>query len=139
MNYIQVETLTSGQIDDLYYLFQMEWWTKGRERKEIETMVENSNIIIGFIDVDTQELIGFARVLTDFVYKALIFDVMVNKRFRGQQLGRSLMDEIIHHPKLKSVKHFELYCRTEMRPFYEKWGFTEKLGPLHFMRRVSGQ
>ncbi|WP_066320207.1 GNAT family N-acetyltransferase [Bacillus sp. FJAT-29814] len=139
MVYKQVEKLTSSQLNDLVRLFQMEWWTKGRELKEVEAMVEHSDIIVGLIAPDTEELIGFARVLSDFVYKAFIFDVVVSERYRGQMLGRQLLDAIIHHPRLQGVKHFELYCRPEMLPFYQKWGFSDELGALHFMRRVNSK
>ncbi|MDN3016462.1 hypothetical protein PH210_09630 [Paenibacillus sp. BSR1-1] len=30
-----------------------------------------------------------------------------------------------------------LYCRPEMVPFYHKWGFSEKLGDLTFMRLIN--
>jgi predicted GNAT family N-acyltransferase len=138
MNYKQVEKLTSSQTNDLVGLFQKEWWTERRERKDVEAMLEHSDIIVGFIALETEELIAFARVLTDYVYKAIIFDVIVSEQYRGNMLGRELMAAVIHHPKLQKIKHLELYCRPEMLPFYQKWGFTEKLGALHLMRRDHG-
>ncbi|ETI67402.1 N-acetyltransferase GCN5 [Neobacillus vireti LMG 21834] len=68
-------------------MFQAEWWTQGRELDDVGIMVKNSDIIIGFSDVETDELIGFARVLTDFIYKALILDVMVSKSYRDISKG----------------------------------------------------
>jgi predicted GNAT family N-acyltransferase len=108
MNIKQVEKLSGSQINDLYRLFQMEWWTKGRERKDVEVMVRNSDIVVGMMDAGTEELIGFARVLTDFVYKAFIFDVIISKPFREQKLGRNLMNAIIHHPKLNTTGFMRL-------------------------------
>jgi len=40
-------------------------------------------------------------------------------------LGKKLMDAIVGHPALVRVEHFELYCRPELIPFYERWGFKE--------------
>jgi len=70
------------------------------------------------------------------VYKALILDVIVDVAYRGRELGRILMDTILQHPALRSVRHFELYCLPELMPFYRKWGFTDELGTLRFMRRM---
>lgn len=39
---------------------------------------------------------AFARILTDYVYKALILDVIVEPAYRGRGLGRLLMESIPH-------------------------------------------
>jgi predicted GNAT family N-acyltransferase len=130
-----IQSLTNEHVKELYHLYQQEWWTKGRRLSDVQRMVEHSDVVVGFCDSETEQLIAFARILTDYVYKALILDVIVREDYRGTGLGRALMDLIVEHPSLKSVKHFELYCRPEMRSFYKKWGFTDNLGELHFMRR----
>ena len=80
---------------------------------------------------------AFARVLTDGVYKALIFDVIVAGSHRDHGLGRALMDALLEHPRLKSVRHLELYCLPELIPFYRRWGFSDELGELRFLRRAQ--
>ena len=92
---------------------------------------------MAFCDARSRRLVAFARVLTDYVYKGLLFDVIVAREHRSAGLGRALMDAVIHHPKLKRVRQFELYCLPELMPLYRKWGFTEKLGRLKFMRRTQ--
>jgi len=51
------------------------------------------------------------------------------------KLGNVLMDEIISHPKLKQIPHFDLYCLPEMNEFYQQFGFTTELNGLGVMRR----
>src|SRR5260370_28870889 len=119
---------------ELHALYRGEWWTNGRERSGIGRMLAHADEVIVIREPASGELIGFARVLTDRVYKALIFDVIVKPSARGQGLGRRLMDAILEHPSLAAVRHFELYCLAEMALFYRKWGFTEDLGDLRFMR-----
>ena len=51
-------------------------------------------------------------------------------------LGHMLIEQVITHDKLQSVQSFELYCKEDKIPFYEKWGFTDEIGDLHLMRRV---
>lgn len=134
----KTERLSESQIQDLWTLYQSEWWTKGREMADVRCMLEHSDIIIGLCEPATKRLVAFARVLTDYVYKALIFDVIVDAPHRGSGLGQALLDAIVGHPELQRVRHWELYCLPELIPFYERWGFTEDLGGLRFMRRTGG-
>jgi len=129
-----IGSLTEPQIEDLLQLFQAEWWTKGRDPAGVRRALAASDLIIAFCDVETQRLAAFTRVLTDYVYKALVLDVIVAAAHRGTGLGRSLLDAVIDHPALCDVRHFELYCRPEMVPFYAKWGFSDDVGTLRFMR-----
>jgi len=130
-----IHHLTNDQVLDLERMYQSEWWTKGRALPDIRRMLENTDVIVAFCDSESQRLIAFARVITDYVFKALILDVIVDATHRGKDLGRALMDAIAEHPELRRVRHFELYCLPELLPFYRKWGFTDELGELRFMRR----
>ena len=116
-------------------LYRNEWWTSHRERADVECMLGHTDEVIALRDA-AGELVGFARVLTDRVYKALLLDVIVQPRARGEGLGRRLMDAVLAHPSIAGAQHVELYCRPELAPFYEKWGFTKELGELCFMRRA---
>jgi GNAT superfamily N-acetyltransferase len=64
----------------------------------------------------------------------LVLDVIVDASARSKGLGKALMDRLIEHPALQSVRHFELYCLPELISFHQQWGFTENLGELRFMR-----
>ena len=128
-----VNELTDRQIEQLHTLYQNEWWSKGRSLEDTKTCVIHSQLIIGMIDADSN-LVGFSRVLTDTVFKALIFDVMVVETHRGTGLGKQLLNAIKSHEKLKNVRHFELYCKPEMIPFYESHAFNCDVGDIQFMR-----
>ena len=137
MAYEGIDQLTDKQIDDLMKMYQSEWWTRGRERSDVEVMLKHSSIIVGFCESDTRKLVAFARVLTDYVYKALVFDVIVEGSLRRSGLGAALMEKIVSHDLLRSVRHFELYCGPDLVPFYRKWGFSDWLDELRFMRLVK--
>jgi len=126
--------LDEALIPHLHALYQGEWWSKGRTIEDITVMLEHTDVVIVLQSDEGPPLAGFARVLTDRVYKALILDVIVHPDYRGTGLGADLMGAIREHPDLQQVRHFELYCAPEMEPFYEKWGFTHDLGNLSFMR-----
>jgi GNAT superfamily N-acetyltransferase len=133
-----VEQLDGDLPEQLHALYLQEWWTHRRNVDDVRRMLEGSDVVLGFVDDETGRLAGFARVITDFVYKALVLDVIVQADYRNVGLGARLMDEVVGHPKLKDVLHFELYCRPELITFYERWGFTGELGELRFMRRGQG-
>jgi len=130
-----VDRLDGDLPEQLHLLYRGEWWTNRRELDGVRRMLEGSDVVIGLVDEDTGVLAGFARVITDFVYKALVLDVIVDERHRGTGLGARLMDEVVEHPRLRDVAHFELYCRPELVAFYERWGFTNELGVIQFFRR----
>ncbi len=130
-----VSQLTDGQVADLVELYQSEWWTKGRTIEDVRRMLDHSDLLFGFSEPGTERLVAFSRVLTDRVYKAIIFDVIVAESFRGTGLGRQLMQTIVGHPELRRVQHLELYCLPELIPFYRQFGFSDDLGTLTFMRR----
>jgi predicted GNAT family N-acyltransferase len=132
-----INHLTDAQIDELHALYQFEWWTKGRKLEDVRRVVQHSDIIVAFCEADAKRLVAFTRVLTDYVYKALVFDVIVAESYRGTGLGKQLLDAVVNHPDLKSVRHLELYCLPELMPFYQKWGFTAELGELRFMRKTN--
>lgn len=136
MSFDLVIDLSEQQIDELHDLFDSEWWTEGRDRTDIETMLDHSDEVVGLRDSDTGELVAFARILTDYVYRAFVFDVIVEESRRGSGLGRRIMDAIVEHPSLSEVERLELYCSEDQTSFYEQWGFSTDVGSSRLMRRT---
>ncbi|BBD58821.1 GCN5-related N-acetyltransferase [Nostoc sp. HK-01] len=134
MTYKFVDTLTEKQISELVQLYKNEFWSKQRTYQDVAKMLKASNIVLGLID-NNEQLIGFTRVLTDFVYRATIYDVIIKPDYRKQGLGVKLLDAIVNHPQLNQVEHIALYCLPEMIPFYQRWGFTPEVGNLKLMYR----
>jgi hypothetical protein len=87
----------------LVRLYQQAPWAKGRTLEEAQEMLRHTDVAVTAWDGDL--LIGFGRVLTDYVYRATI-------------------QHILNHPRLKNVELFWL-C-TRMPGFYEKLGFSSK-------------
>ena len=131
-----IYNLSEKNIEELYNLYQKEWWTKGHTLQQTRDCVKGSQINIGIL-TDENTLIAYARVLTDFTFKALIFDVIVSDSQRGNGLGNKLIELIKNHKSLASIKHFELYCLPEMFTFYEKHGFSVKVGDIKLMRQSN--
>lgn len=129
-----VETLTESQVSDLMELYQNEFWCDKRNREDVVKMLAATDVIIGFVD-EGERLIAFTRVITDFVYRGMVFDVIVKPSHRKMGLGAKLMDALVNHPKLQAIESLSLGCMPKMIPFYKRWGFTDDLGDMKFMRR----
>lgn len=125
--------LSSKHIEQLHLLYQSEWWTKGRTLEDTIKCVKGSQICIGITD-ENEKLIGFVRVITDFIYKALLLDLIIKKENRESGLGEKLISLVKEHQKLKEVKHFELYCLPELEEYYAKYGFSSEVGEIKFLR-----
>ncbi|MEZ2248499.1 GNAT family N-acetyltransferase [Microcoleus sp.] len=136
-NYRMVETLTESQVSDLMELYKNEFWCDKRTREDVVKMLAATDVIIGFVD-EGDRLIAFTRVITDFVYIGTVFDVIVHPTHRKMGLGVKLMDAVVNHPKLQAVERLGLYCLPKMIPFYERWGFSDDVGGVKFLRRKTG-
>ncbi|MCU4676567.1 GNAT family N-acetyltransferase [Catenovulum sp. 2E275] len=107
-----------------------------KSNKGQSARISGSQICVAVVDVHGR-LNGFARVLTDFTFKALIFDLIVAPDQRKTGLGNKLINLIKEHEKLKSVKCFELYCLPELEPFYINHGFTTDVDNIKLMRYAN--
>lgn len=133
-NYSVVERLNEKQLNELHSLFKNEWWTQHRELPEIRKMVDNSSVVISLINNETEELVGFARVITDTIYRAFIFDAMAQENFRNNGIGTILMNYILEHPLVREVDRLELYCPDSLITYYEKFGFSTDVNGSNLMR-----
>lgn len=136
MTYRFVESLTENQILDLMELYRHEFWSQERTHQDVVRMLAATDLLIGLVD-ESDRLLGFTRVLTDFVYRATVYDLIVKSSHRGLGLGAQLMQTLLSHPKLQTVEFIHLSCLPEMVPFYERWGFTSDMGGILYMRRFA--
>ncbi|WP_332699985.1 GNAT family N-acetyltransferase [Devosia sp.] len=124
-----IEQFAEDRRRELYAFYSKEWWTQGREYDDVIQVLEHSDIVLGCCS-DAGRLIGFARVLTDFTFKAMIFDVIVDEPFRRQGVGNAIIDRIKGHEALQKVRSFELYCPDQLVAFYEGLGFAKSSSSL---------
>jgi GNAT superfamily N-acetyltransferase len=130
-----VESLSEHHLEQLHRLYDGEWWTRGRTPEDVRRAVAGSDLVIGICEAPDDRLVAFARVLTDDVFKALVFDVIVSPDARGRGRGRRLLEQVVDHPRLRQVEHIELYCLPELVPFYKQWGFSTDVSGVRLMRR----
>ena len=108
--------------EQLLRLFHQAPWAKHRTLKDAREMLRHTDLAL--CAWDGEQLVGFGRVLTDFVYRATIWDVIVDAAYQKQGIGSELVQRILAHPRLKKVELFWLCTRRPQ--FYERLGFTSK-------------
>ena len=79
---------------------------------------------------DGSKLVGFARVSTDFCFRAVIWDVIVHVDQHRRGIGSRLIKAVTTSPDLSQVEGFWLFT-TDKQPFYKKLGF--KFFPKNLM------
>ncbi len=121
--YSILNEITTEQFDQLHVLTQKMWWSVDRTKEEMSIMLKHC-LPFAVIENSTQRLVGFARVLTDEVRYAYIYDVMTEEPLRGKGIGKTIMHAILSHPQLSRVKYFELTCAPEMAEYYKQFGFS---------------
>ncbi len=115
-------------VDELLVFYEREWWTNDRERPDVERMLEGSDLVLSA--TAGGRLVGFIRAITDGVYRAKIFDVIVDPEWRGRGLGAELIERAHSHPVLVGCRRISLICAEDMVPFYERHGY-EVAAPEH--------
>lgn len=132
-----IEEFDEQHIEQLHELTQRQWWGGKRTLEDVKLMAQNTSMMVGLIEKDTNQLIGFCRVLTDFAFRATIYDVMVADDWKGLGLGTRLMATLCEHPRLQRVSVLYLACEPDLAPFYAKWGFEKCVGKAKWMHKVQ--
>ena len=104
-------------------LFEQAQWSRGRSLDDLSSMLTHSDLVISAWE--NTRLIGFGRVLTDYVFRASICDVIIAEQYQGQDIGTQLMRQILDHPSLKNVELFWL-CTRDKQAFYATLGFSDQ-------------
>src|SRR3954447_12638365 len=87
-------------LDVIHGFLSQSYWAAGRSRERVAAAIEHS-LPFGLYHRETQ--VGFARVVTDHVVIAFLADVFVLEAYRGQGLGRWLVEVVTSHPDLQSI------------------------------------
>ena len=123
----------NAEIDptQLCRLYEQTDWARGRRPADVEKMLEYTPLHVSAWEDD--RLIGFARAVTDTVYRALVDDVIVDAPYRGKGIGTELVQRI--DAELEGVDDVFLGCGDDVVSFYERLGYTRANHPC--LKKVS--
>ena len=110
------------------------YWAKGRTREVIARYVEHS-LVFGVYDGGKQ--IGLARIVSDYTTFAWLCDVFIVSDQRGKDLGKWLIQSVVSHPRLSTIRRIVLATRDAHGLYQEYGGFTPLVQPERWMERFK--
>ena len=105
------------------------YWAKGIPRPTVEKSLDGS---LCFALLDSDRLVGFARVISDRATIAYLGDVFVLPEYRGRGLGKWLMQCVTSHPELQGLRRWILITK-DAHDLYRPLGFTPLARPEGYM------
>ena len=113
------------------FISEESYWGKGRPLEVVRRSVENS---YPFGIYRGGEMVGFARVVTDYATFAWLADVFVLQEHRGRGLSKWLMELIMSRPELQGFRRWVLATK-DAHGLYRQFGFIELHRPERWMER----
>ena len=120
--------VTAQELQDLYRYVK---WGRSRSVEGIEAMLEGTSMCFSARSSDM--LVGFCRIVTDFVYRASLWDVIVHPEHQGRGLGSALVDYALTHPAIKKIPLIQTYT-SEWEAFMTSRGFVASEGSMVMLR-----
>jgi len=121
-NFIFNDSKKDLPIDQLHRIFKLVGWSDGSETNEMLKNYNipfiNSTLVISAWEND--KLIGFVRVLSDKIFRSIIYDLAVDPEYQKSGIGIKLIKKCIEH-----FPNSEWLAQTKehIAGFYEKIGF----------------
>jgi len=108
--------------EQLIKLYKQTGWANTRNPLDVQQMLDRCHFTLGVWDED--HLIGFARVITDDRYRALIDDVVVDSAYRSQGIASEMLDKMLK--RMQHIEEIMLDCAPDLEGFYGRFGFQTK-------------
>jgi GNAT superfamily N-acetyltransferase len=115
------------------FLANHSYWSPGISLPVVQRGIENS-LCFGLYEQNEQ--VGFARVITDYTALAYLLDVFILEPYRGQGLGKWLIECIVSHPELRGVRRWMLATR-DAHGLYARYGFQPLGQPEVYMAAAN--
>ncbi|MBN1332396.1 MAG: GNAT family N-acetyltransferase [Synergistales bacterium] len=126
--YDSKKAVTPYQLQGLYRFTS---WGKGRSLEQIARMLDQTSLCFSVYHEGV--LVAFCRMLTDFVFRASLWDIMVHPDHQGKGLGSALMEYALEHPTVKDIPLIITYT-SELGGFLSQHGFTHEDGTMMLLR-----
>ena len=115
-------------INKVCELLENSYWANNRKREINIKAIENSICIGIYLK---EEMVGFARLVTDYATMYWLCDVIIDENHRKNGLGKKLIEIISKMNQFEGM--FGLLATRDAHGLYEKYGF-KKVGEK-YMRK----
>lgn len=96
-------------------------FAEGRDPEAVMRCLMGSNLVV--TAWDGEQLVGTARVITDGVCYATLWDVIVHPAYRGQGIGTALVERALAPFLGRGFSYIALFSVAGAEAFYERLGF----------------
>ena len=120
MNYRIVEGKENIKVEEVERLLKMTYWADTRPIEKIRMSMDNSECYGLFIE-GIDQLVGFARVITDYATTYYLCDVIIDNEYQHNGLGKALVSHIASIPKYAELRG--LLVTKDAHGLYEKYGY----------------
>ncbi len=117
---------------ELQELYGFTSWGKSRSVEAIARMLSHTDLCCSVRYGGA--LVAFCRVLTDFTFRASLWDIMVHPDHQGKGLGTELIDYALTHPAVAEVPLIITYTSV-LQDFLVPMGFRSVQGQMMLLRR----
>ena len=122
-----------NRFEDVNSLLKMAYWVKDRDAETMRRAMSHS-LNYAIFETGTDRLVGFARVITDHATMYYLCDVFIDEEFRGQGLGKALVEHIVSIDERLYGINGTLKTR-DAQSLYARYGFAESDVTCMFQKR----
>jgi GNAT superfamily N-acetyltransferase len=132
MAYTLSQEQSRMDVDAVWHWLRNSYWSPGVRRDIVERAMRSSMVIGAFDPAGRQ--VAYARVITDRATFAYLCDVIVDEAHRGKGLSKLMVESLLAHPDLQTVRRWALGTR-DAHGLYARYGFTTP-APDRWMEKV---
>ena len=96
-------------------------WPNKPTEEVLKKSIENADKVVLAIDPEKNQLVGYITALTDDVLAAYIPFLEVEKTYRNNGIGKTLVKKMLE--QLDHLYMIDLVCDKELAGFYTEAGF----------------
>ncbi|MEM6345502.1 MAG: GNAT family N-acetyltransferase [Bacteroidota bacterium] len=115
------------------FLSEESYWSKHIPLETVQAYIPHS-LCFGVYRRDKQ--VGFARLITDYTTFAYVGDVFILPEQRGKGLGKWLVESMLAHPKMQSLKRWLLFTE-DAHGLYSQYGFAALPRVDHALAKIN--
>ncbi|MFD1675226.1 GNAT family N-acetyltransferase [Alicyclobacillus fodiniaquatilis] len=109
-----------ANLDELQQIYLSVGW-KRRDIGIIRKILAASTHVT--IAMDGQRMVGFGRAISDGVFNAAIYDVVVHPDYQRHGIGKRIVEDLLH--RLRDISCVHLIATTGNEHFYRGVGFKK--------------
>ena len=125
---IVIKFVKSWNEDEIINLYKAAgWWKDSYNPKGVQPLIKGSFAFAVVVKKDLGKAIGMGRIISDGVSDAYIQDLVILPKYRGQGIGKKLVNALIKYCLSKKIIWIGLIAEPGQNEFYSSVGFKQMI------------